>query len=83
MPVWNLQVSIGCYKNLDKLEPWLEEAEKLQIDEINSYIAGLRKDLDAVENSITYSYSNGLAEGSANNLKVIKELCMVGIVLNF
>lgn len=61
-------------KNLDKLEPWIEEAEKLQIDEINSYIAGLRKDLDAVKNSITYSYSNGLAEGSVNKLKVIKRI---------
>ncbi len=61
-------------KNLDKLEPWIEEAEKLQIDEINSYIAGLRKDLDAVKNSITYSYSNGLAEGSINKLKVIKRI---------
>lgn len=49
-------------KSLDKLEPWMVETEKLQIDEINSYLAGLRKDLVAVKNSIIYSYSNGLAE---------------------
>ncbi len=61
-------------KNLDKLEPWIEKAEKLQIDEINSYLAGLRKDLDAVKNSIIYSYSNGLAEGCVNKLKVIKRI---------
>ena len=28
-------------KNLDRLEPRMEEADKLQIDEINSYLAGL------------------------------------------
>ncbi len=61
-------------RNLDKLEPWMEEAEKLQIDEINSYLAGLRKDLTAIKNSIIYSYSNGLAEGSVNKLKVIKRI---------
>ncbi|WP_236904949.1 ISL3 family transposase [Clostridium formicaceticum] len=61
-------------KNLDKLEPWMKDAEKLQIDEMNSYLAGLRKDLDAVKNSIIYTYSNGLAEGSVNKLKVIKRI---------
>lgn len=61
-------------KNLDKLEPWMKQAEKLQIDEINSYLAGLRKGLDAVKNSIIYRYSNGLAEGSVNKLKVIKRI---------
>lgn len=61
-------------KNLDRLEPWMEEADKLQIDETNSYLAGLRKDLEAVKNSIIYSYSNGLAEGSINKLKVVKRI---------
>jgi len=53
-------------KNLDRLEPRMEEANKLQIDEINSYLAGLRKDLEAVRNSIIYSYSNDPTEGSIN-----------------
>ena len=53
-------------KNLDRLEPRMEEADKLQIDEINSYLAGLRKDLEAVKNSIIYSYSNDPTEGSIN-----------------
>lgn len=49
-------------QKVNKLESWMEETEKLQISEINSYISGLRKDLAAVKNSIIYSYSNGLAE---------------------
>jgi len=61
-------------KKVDKLESWMEETQKLQITEINSFLAGLRKDLTAVKNCITYSYSNGLAEGSVNKLKVIKRI---------
>ncbi len=38
------------------------------------YSAGLRKDLEAVKNSIIYSYSDGLAEGSINKLKVVKRI---------
>lgn len=61
-------------KRVEKLESWMEETGKLQIDEIDSYLAGLRKDLTAVKNSIIYSYSNGLAEGSVNKLKVVKRI---------
>ena len=61
-------------KRVEKLELWMEETRKLQIDEIDSYLAGLQKDLTAVKNSIIYSYSNGLAEGSVNKLKVVKRI---------
>jgi hypothetical protein len=61
-------------KRVDKLEMWMEETEKLQLDEINSYLVDLRKDLDALKDSIIYSYSNGLAEWSVNKLKVIKRI---------
>lgn len=61
-------------KRVDKLESWMEETEKLEITEINTYLAGLRKDLRAVKNGILYIYSNGLAEGSVNKLKVIKRI---------
>ncbi len=61
-------------KKSDKLETWICEAEKLEITEVNSFLAGLKKDLDAVKNSIMYSYNNGLAEGSVNKLKVIKRI---------
>lgn len=30
----------------------MEKGEKLQIDEINSYLAGLRKDLEAVKTAL-------------------------------
>lgn len=35
---------------------------------------GVRKDIPAVKNGITYPYNNGLAEGSVNKIKVIKRI---------
>ena len=41
---------------------------------LNSFVNGINRDIDAVKNSITYPYSNGLAEGSVNKIKVIKRI---------
>ena len=56
------------------MEAWIETASKLKIDEIDSYIIGLKKDLTAVKNSIDYEYNNGLAEGSVNKIKLAKRI---------
>jgi transposase len=60
--------------NPDNLNLWIKEAKQLEINEINSFINGINRDIDAVKNAITYSYSNGLAEGSVNKIKVIKRI---------
>ncbi|ANW97693.1 transposase [Thermoclostridium stercorarium subsp. thermolacticum DSM 2910] len=52
----------------------MEKAKKLGIPEIDSFICGLERDLDAVRNAIKYEYSNGLVEGNINKLKVIKRV---------
>ena len=59
-------------KNVLGLTDWIEKAKKLEIREIDSFIHGIGRDLDAVKNAIRYEYNNGLAEGSVNKLKVIK-----------
>nr|WP_275051673.1 ISL3 family transposase [Clostridium manihotivorum] len=61
-------------KKPNALDTWLEDAKKLNISEINSFIKGLTKDIAAVKNAIMYKYSNGLAEGSVNKIKVIKRI---------
>jgi len=61
-------------KKSEMLDSWIYEAEKLEISEINSFTAGIKRDLEAVKNSIIYQYNNGLAEGSVNKLKVIKRI---------
>lgn len=58
----------------DELDEWLIKSSKLNIDEINTYISGLKNDLDAVKNGIQYKYNNGLAEGSVNKIKLIKRI---------
>jgi hypothetical protein len=58
----------------NELDDWLVKSSRLNIDEINTYISGLKSDLDAVKNGIQYKYNNGLAEGSVNKIKLIKRI---------
>ena len=59
-------------KDETELDSWIKRAEILQITEINSFLKLIRSDLEAVKNAIKYDYSNGLAEGHNNKIKVIK-----------
>jgi transposase len=61
-------------KQVNELPFWIERALQLQIEEVNSFIGGITRDLEAVKNAIALEYSNGLAEGSVNKLKVIKRI---------
>ena len=47
------------------------EAEDRKID---SFVNGLRRDIDAVKKAVELDYNNGLAEGSVNKLKVVKRI---------
>ena len=71
--VWefkNLLVS----KNPDGLASWLKKAKALKIREINSFVEGVKRDFEAVSNAVKFDYSNGLAEGKVNKLKLIKRI---------
>jgi len=61
-------------KKVEQLSIWMEKAELLGIDEINSFINGLKRDIEAVKNGIVLKYNNGIAEGCINKLKVIKRI---------
>jgi len=61
-------------KHVHELDSWIESAMLLGIDEINSFIGGITRDLDAVKNAIRFQYNNGLAEGSVNKLKLVKRI---------
>lgn len=58
----------------NELEQWMHLASSLKISELDTYIAGLKNDLEAVKNGIDYKYNNGLAEGSVNKIKLIKRI---------
>lgn len=57
-----------------KLDEWMSKTKKYKIPEMNSFINGIERDIEAVKNGITYDYNNGLAEGSVNKIKVIKRI---------
>lgn len=61
-------------KKPEELEKWMEDAERLKIEKIDSFVNGLRRDIDAVKKAIELDYNNGLAEGSVNKLKVVKRI---------
>lgn len=61
-------------KNNTILNAWIEKCKALNIKELNSFITGITRDIEAVNNAITYEYSNGLAEGKVNKIKVIKRI---------
>jgi transposase len=48
--------------------------KQFNIPEIETYLNGILKDIEAVKNAIIFPYSNGLAEGSVNKIKVIKRI---------
>lgn len=58
----------------EELETWMTNAEKLKIEELTTYVNGLKNDLEAVKNGIKYVYNNGLAEGSVNKIKLTKRI---------
>jgi len=61
-------------KNPVLLFPWLNKVSELNVAELNRFIKGVHNDLAAVTNAIKYDYSNGLAEGTVNKIKVIKRI---------
>lgn len=61
-------------KNINGLNYWINNTLDLGIAELNSFINGIKIDIEAVNNAILLEYNNGLAEGSVNKLKVIKRI---------
>ena len=61
-------------KNHKGLQQWVEAAAALQIPEFDIFINGLGQDLDAVKQAFTSPFSNGLAEGSVNKIKLVKRI---------
>lgn len=60
--------------NAQALPKWIYDVRNTDISELISFTNGLERDYDAVMNAIQFPYSNGLAEGKINKLKVIKRI---------
>jgi transposase len=56
----------------EDLDGWLKDAEESRSTALQSFAAGLRKDLDAVRAGLTEKWSNGCVEGFVHKLKLLK-----------
>ena len=61
-------------KRVDDLDLWTNNTREYGIEEINGFLNGITRDLQAVKNAVQYEYNNGLAEGSVNKLKLLKRI---------
>lgn len=54
------------------MNEWLIRAKEFNIPELNTFVNGIKRDIESVKNSLIISYSNGLLEGIINKIKEIK-----------
>ena len=59
-------------RDVPRFDAWLETAVSANITEWRIFVEGLRRDLEAVHNGITLTWSQGPVEGSIHRLKLIK-----------
>lgn len=58
--------------SVDHLVQWMKLYENSHFAHINSFVHGLKRDWNAVSNSLLYSYNSGFVEGTVNKLKTTK-----------
>jgi transposase len=54
------------------LKGWMAKVKSTGFAELKRFVKGLELDLQAVQNALCYSWSNGVTEGNVNRLKMIK-----------
>ena len=55
-----------------RFDQWIMSAQLLNIKKINSFVASVLRDYEAIINAVLTQYSNGKIEGKINKLKKIK-----------
>ncbi|MGW3722336.1 transposase [Streptomyces sp. NPDC005133] len=56
----------------DRLEDWINSAERDSLAPLAAFARNLRRDFDAVRNSLSLPHSSGAVEGNINRLKMLK-----------
>ena len=57
---------------VSSLKRWIKKADAAGVAAISKFIQQLKRDREAVENAVAYSWSNGPVEGHINRLKTVK-----------
>lgn len=61
-------------KKIDMFESWYQKAKTFtKLQNLESFLNGIERDIIAVKNSIIYDYSNGRIEGKVNKIKSIRK----------
>ncbi len=58
----------------EHLRPWMADAMSSGIAEMKSFVAGIERDFEAVENALRLPWSQGQTEGQVNKLKTLKRM---------
>lgn len=61
-----------CELGGDRLPPWMDAVQADDLPAMHSFVAGLRRDQDAVVAGLTLRWSSGPVEGHVNRLKMLK-----------
>lgn len=56
------------------LDKWIIKASRLGSKSINSFVRGIKRDYDAVINSLLHDESNGIVESEFNTTKLTKRI---------
>lgn len=60
------------HRQVNRLDPWLADAQASAVSQLKTFATGLRKDYGALRAALELEWSNGPVEGHVNRLKVIK-----------
>ena len=61
-------------RQASSLDGWMQEARASGVKELQSFVAGIKRDYDAVKAGLRLKWSQGPVEGTVNKLKVHKRL---------
>jgi transposase len=56
----------------DRLVQWMDDVQADDLPDLHSFVAGVRRDQDAVVSGLTLPWSSGPVEGHVNRLKMLK-----------
>lgn len=70
--VWEFRHIVSKHQ-VEDLKKWIIQARSIPFGELDSFLNGIEQDIEAVSYALTHSYNNGLAEGSINKIKTIKQ----------
>ena len=56
----------------DRLAQWMDDVQADDLPDLHSFVAGVRRDQDAVVAGLTLPWSSGPVEGHVNRLKMLK-----------